>query len=44
MIQPHIPEQTSALPLELKALLERANAGDASALPELKRAFDRIPN
>jgi hypothetical protein len=30
-------------PAELKRLLERANAGDEAALPELKRAFDRHP-
>jgi hypothetical protein len=31
--------QTKTYPAELKTLLERGNAGDASALPELKRAF-----
>jgi hypothetical protein len=31
------------LPLALKALLERGNAGDATALPELERAFDEHP-
>jgi hypothetical protein len=43
MIQPHVPHAISALPLALKAVLERANAGDASALPELKQAFDQHP-
>ena len=34
---------TKAYPAEVKHLLERANAGDESALPELKHAFDRHP-
>jgi hypothetical protein len=32
-----------AYPVELKTVLERARQGDASALPELKRAFDEHP-
>jgi hypothetical protein len=34
---------TKAYPPELKAILERANAGDATVLPQLKRAFDEHP-
>jgi hypothetical protein len=34
---------TKAYPAEVKHLLERANAGDETALPELKHAFDRHP-
>jgi hypothetical protein len=34
---------TKAYPVEVKGLLERANAGDQTALPELKQAFDRHP-
>ena len=34
---------TAALPLELKTLLERGHAGDATVLPELKQAFDQHP-
>jgi hypothetical protein len=34
---------TDALPLELKSLLERGHAGDATLMPELKRAFDENP-
>jgi hypothetical protein len=34
---------TKTYPAELKHLLERANAGDETALPELKQAFDRHP-
>jgi hypothetical protein len=34
---------TKAYPAELKAILERANAGDETALPQLKRAFDEHP-
>jgi hypothetical protein len=34
---------TKTYPAEIKQLLEQANAGDVSALPELKRAFDRHP-
>jgi hypothetical protein len=30
-------------PIEVKQLVERANAGDETTLPELKRAFDRHP-
>src|SRR4051794_11325494 len=32
-----------AYPAELKDLLERAGAGDADALPALRRAFDESP-
>jgi hypothetical protein len=35
------PEKT--YPAELKALLERASAGDRRVLPELKKAFDEHP-
>jgi hypothetical protein len=34
---------SKAYPIELKDILERASAGDESALPELKRAFDENP-
>jgi hypothetical protein len=34
---------TKAYPAELKAILERANAGDEAALPQLKKAFDQHP-
>jgi hypothetical protein len=34
---------TKNYPAEVKHLLERANAGDETALPELKQAFDRHP-
>src|SRR5215472_9778708 len=34
---------TKAYPAELKAIIERANAGDEAALPELKKAFDENP-
>jgi hypothetical protein len=34
---------TKTYPAEIKDLLERANSGDESALPELKRAFDCHP-
>jgi hypothetical protein len=37
-----LPEE-KAYPAELRALLERAGAGDAAALPALRRAFDEAP-
>jgi hypothetical protein len=43
MTKPHTPKQTPALPAELAAILERGHAGDATALPAIKRAFDQHP-
>jgi hypothetical protein len=37
------PENEKAYPAELQALLQRANSGDASALPGLKQALDAHP-
>jgi hypothetical protein len=37
------PENEKAYPAELQALLQRANAGDPSVLPQLKKAFDDHP-
>jgi len=37
------PATAKAYPAELLALIERADAGDASALPELRRAFEAHP-
>jgi hypothetical protein len=34
---------TKPYPAELKAILERANAGDEAALPELRKALDEHP-
>jgi hypothetical protein len=34
---------TKPYPAELKAIIERANAGDATALPELRKALDEFP-
>ena len=34
---------TKPYPAELKAVLERANAGDETVLPQLKKAFDEHP-
>src|SRR5215475_13184039 len=34
---------TKAYPAELKEIIEKANAGDASVLPQLKKAFDEHP-
>src|SRR5262245_4456296 len=37
------PTEIKSYPAELKELLERAGAGDAAALPALRRAFDENP-
>jgi hypothetical protein len=43
MNQTTILTLTEALPPELMSVLEKAHGGDASALPDLKRAFDEHP-
>jgi hypothetical protein len=40
---PPTPENEKAYPAELQALLQKANAGDPSVLPQLKKAFDDHP-
>ena len=37
------PPAQKTYPPEVRALLERANQGDATALPEVKKAFDEYP-
>src|SRR5215831_10861913 len=37
------PTEIKSYPAELKDLLDRAGAGDATALPALRRAFDDNP-
>src|SRR5262249_20314681 len=37
------PREMKAYPAEVKDLLDRAGAGDPSALPALRRAFDENP-
>jgi hypothetical protein len=37
------PEAGSGYPAELRAILEKANAGDPSVLPQLRKVFDAHP-